>query len=169
MTITPHLLTGAALGSIASNYPLAILMGLFSHFILDAVPHLDPGTLHNERPAGYTKEVDLAKVHENDKPWPLWIYVFAIAEFIVAWALVYILYCGRSNFGLIAAGALAGILVDILDNPLFSFTLNWPIIKQIHYLHHRFHYDLPKAKWYWGALTEIIIIGGSLWFLSKSF
>ncbi|MGA2666529.1 MAG: hypothetical protein ABSE91_00370 [Patescibacteria group bacterium] len=167
MTITPHLLTGAAIVANTKNIPLGLTLAFFSHFVLDALPHLDPGTFHNQRQLGYQKVVKLEEVHRHDRPWPLWIYLFVILEFIFAWILVVVLFYGRPNFGWIILGGFLGMAVDILDNPVFYPTLSWPVLKQIHYLHHRVHYNLDPKKWYWGLLSEVIIIAGSLWLIFK--
>jgi len=73
MVITPHLLAGSALATATTNsLPVAFLIGFFSHFLIDAIPHVDPGTFFN--------------ISENeDKPWPIWIYIYAVSEFIIAW------------------------------------------------------------------------------------
>ncbi len=165
MTITPHLLAGAALAQTTSSYPIAFLMGFLSHFVLDAIPHIDPGTFHRvDLPiAG---KIDLEKAHDN-RPWPKWIYAFVVVEFVIIWAVAFLLFRNRPDFGLIVTGGLGGIFVDGMDNPVFQFMLKWPVLKQIHWLHHFVHHDIAIDKWYWGVLFEIIIIGGSLWLLIK--
>jgi len=167
MTITPHLLTGAALATTTSSPIVAFLLGFISHFILDAIPHVDPGTFHNIKLPGVKKEIHLETVHQEFKPWPTWIYIFAASEFIFIWLLVIILFAGKPNFGIIMMGGLGGIFVDIIDNPIVRFHLKWPVFRQIDYLHHKLHYDLPAEKWYWGIPIQIIIIGVSLWFLLR--
>lgn len=42
MSILPHVLTGAALGSFLPNVPLSLAGGVGSHIILDFLPHWDP-------------------------------------------------------------------------------------------------------------------------------
>ena len=124
------------------------------HFIIDAIPHIDPGTFFN--------------IPENkDKSWPLWIYIFAVSEFIIIWTIIILLFQNKPEFGIIMIGGLGGITVDILDNNPFRFLRNWPIIKQVHWLHKLVHHDLGSDKWYWGIFSQIIIIGGSLWYLLK--
>ena len=155
MIITPHLLAGSALADAATtNLSGAFLIGFFLHFILDAVPHVDPGTFLNPE-------------RDENKPWPTWLYIYAAAEFIFAWLLVIILFKNRSDFGIIMIGGLGGIFVDIIDNNPFRVLRQLPILKQIHWVHKKMHYDLPASKWYWGFLTQLIIIGGSLWYLLK--
>lgn len=168
MTITPHLLAGSALATATTdNILVAFLIGFFLHFVLDCLPHIDPGTFHNFKIPGFHKEINLETLHADDKPWPLWIYVFCIVEFLIIVPLVILMFHNRPDFGIIVAGGLGGIFVDGLDNPVFNFILRLPVLKQIHYLHHRFHYNLPASKWYWGLLIELIVIGLSLWLLLR--
>lgn len=155
MIITPHLLAGSALATATINsMPVAFLIGFLLHFILDAVPHVDPGTFFNPE-------------RDENRPWPTWIYIYAVSEFIIIWAIVIILFQGKSNFGIIMAGGMGGIAVDILDNNPFRFLRQLPLLKQIHFVHEKLHYDLPKEKWFWGVITQIIVVGGSLWYLLK--
>lgn len=155
MTIAPHLLAGsAAAAAITTNLPVAFLIGFFLHFIFDAIPHFDPGTVF--------------KISDDEnKPWPLWIYIFVMVEFVVIWAIVILLFKNRPDFAIIMAGGLGGIAVDVLDNNPFRFMRTWPIIKQIHFVHEKLHYDLDRRYWYVGLLTQFIVIGGSLWYLLK--
>lgn len=155
MTITPHLLASAAIASATTSNPfVAFLLGFIIHFILDAIPHIDPGTFSNIK-------------EKEDKPWPLWIYIFAASEFVVIWTIVILLNQNKPNFGIIMIGGLGGIFVDILDNNPLRFLRRWPLIRQIHRLHKKLHFDLTADKWYWGLPLQLIIIGGSLWFLLK--
>jgi len=168
MTITPHLLASAAVASATTNnIYVAFLLGFLSHFILDTIPHLDPGTFHHVRLPGYKKEIDLETIHAEDKPWPAWIYAFVVFEFVVIWTIVILLFKNRPNFPVIVAGGLGGIFVDVMDNPVFQSYLRYPILKQIHWFHHRVHHDLDPKKWYLGLPIQLIIIGGALWYLLK--
>lgn len=155
MTITPHLLAGSALAAATTdNLGVAFLIGFLLHFVIDAIPHLDPGTFFN--------------IEENrDKSWPTWIYIFAVSEFIIIWVVVIFLFQNKANFGIIMAGGIGGIAVDIFDNNPLKFSQKWPILKQIHFLHKIVHYDLPREKWYWGLPGTVLIIGVSLWYLLK--
>ena len=155
MTITPHLLSGAAIASATTqSLPVAFLIGFFLHFLIDMIPHVDPGTFFN--------------IEENeDKPWPLWIYIFAVSEFIIIWLIVILRFNNRPDFGIIMMGGLGGIAVDVLDNNPLRFLRTWPVIRQIHWLHKKLHFDLPAGRWYWGLLVQVIVIGVSLWYLLR--
>lgn len=166
MTITPHVLTGAALATQTNSSVVAFLLGVAAHYILDAIPHVDPGTFLDPVSPHKNRKLDMATIHDKDKPWPKWLYAFVIIEFAAMVAVVS-LFKNRLDFGIIVAGAFGGIFVDVLDNPFFRWILSFPVLKQIHWLHHRLHYDLEPKYWQWGLLTEIIIIIGSFWLLRK--
>jgi len=155
MTIAPHILASSAVATaVTDSLPVAFLIGFFLHFIIDAIPHVDPGTFFN--------------MPENkDKSWPIWIYIFAFTEFIIMAILMFLLFKNKPNFDIIIAGGLGGIFVDILDNNPFRIIRKYPVFKQIHWLHEKVHYDLPKGKWYWGIPAQIVFIGVSLWYLLK--
>lgn len=162
MTITPHLLIGAAVAKATTNsLPVAFLIGFLLHFLLDPLPHTDPGTFFN------IKEEEDLPAGEAGRPWPLWIYIFAVSEFILIWLFVIILFKNRPDFGIIMMGGLGAIFVDVLDNNPLRFMRHWPIIRQIHWLHNKLHFELKSNQWYWGLPIQIILIGISLWVLLK--
>lgn len=41
MTILPHVIIGAVVGSYTNNIPIAVAAGVASHFALDSIPHYD--------------------------------------------------------------------------------------------------------------------------------
>jgi hypothetical protein len=154
MTISPHVLAGAAVAvAVTDNWILAFCIGVILHFLLDGLPHLDPGTFFEKK--------------EKEEPWPVWIYYFSFMEFVLLAFLVYILYYNDPRFVIILSGGLGGMFVDVLDNnPVRAKLHKYPFFKQLNLLHEGVHYELPKNKWYWGLLIELIIIGGSIWYIS---
>jgi hypothetical protein len=167
MLITPHALASSALSTaITDNLFVAFFVSLSLHFILDAIPHFDPGTLRykadepNRKPKWGTEHLD-----EKTK-WPKWVYAVVIADFLVA-IFIYVFWFSKlSNFPVLLAAGIGGIFVDLIDNPLVKF-YKLPVFAQIHWLHHRVHFDLPARYWFWGVPMEVIIVGGTLWYLLK--
>ena len=154
MTITPHFLIGATLAATTASPLVAFLLGFFSHFVLDALPHFDPGTFHKN------------KIGENEN-WPAWIYLFILIEFIVTVTGFFLLFGQRPDFILICYGAIGGIAVDIIDNNPSRFLRKFPVFKQLHWFHEKIHFNLPHKLWFWGIPIQLIFIGGSIWFLLK--
>jgi len=152
MTITPHFLAGAAVATTTNNLPLAFLLGFFSHFLLDALPHVDPGTFLGR---------------DEKKSWPAWLYALVFIEFIIVITLFFWLFGNRPDFITLGVGGLGGITMDIIDSQPLRFLCRLPLLKQIHWLHHKTHYYLPRDKWYLGLPSQIIVIGGFVWYLLK--
>lgn len=48
MSIIPHIVVGAAVGSLTQSIPLAAALGFASHFVLDFIPHYDPTINRNQ-------------------------------------------------------------------------------------------------------------------------
>lgn len=168
MTIAPHFLAGSAVAvATTNNIPLAFLVGFFLHFILDAIPHVDPGTFHNIKVPFTNENIELGKTQGENKPWPLWIYVFAVLEFIITIFFVWLLFKDNIGINIIIAGGLGGIAVDVIHSYLFNFTKNWPVFKQLNYIHEKIHFDLDRTKWYWGLIPQVAVIVVSLWILLK--
>lgn len=153
MIIFTHSIVGATLASKTAILPLAFLIGFVSHFILDAIPHVDPGTLMS--PEG--KEV---------KPWPWWVFVFIVIDITATLLFLYFIK-EDFNFSSMIAGVMGAIIVDVISVITTPKIENWPVIKQINYLHVKCHYYLPRNKWYIGLITQSIIIGGFVWYLLK--
>ncbi|MEI6040446.1 MAG: hypothetical protein WCP93_03815 [Candidatus Berkelbacteria bacterium] len=152
MVITPHALVGASLATATQSLPLAFILGFFSHFVIDAIPHLDPGTFFENK----------------NKKWPLWVYIYSFTEIIIFPIVFYILFHHRPDFTVLCVGALGGITVDLIDsNPFIRFLREKPGFAQLHWLHDKFHFFIKPKYWFWGLLTELIVIGGTLWYLLK--
>ncbi len=154
MTISPHVLASAAVAvAVTDNWVLAFCVGVILHFLLDGLPHLDPGTFFEKT--------------KRDDPWPIWVYVYSFIEFTLIVLFVYFVYRNNPQFPVIVAAGFGGIFVDILDNNPWRLKLRkLPFFKQLNIIHEGTHFDLPRGLWYWGLIVELIIIGGSVWYIS---
>ena len=57
MILTPHILVGAVIGAKAQSLGLIVILGLFSHFVLDKIPHWDYNTLKHLKKFKKTKKL----------------------------------------------------------------------------------------------------------------
>jgi len=145
MLITPHLLAGAVIANKVGNFswPVVVLV-LFSHFLLDAIPHRD--------------EIDMD--HSSRRQ------IFAcLLDLIVGVILVWLVF-RQLNLGLAFFGAGWGILPDIIDNlPVIFKSLGsakwWRA-------YHQFHTKIQSIRpnWVVGLLTQILIVIGLLLWLN---
>ena len=155
MTIAPHAIIGAAVGTLTDNIWLAFLFGLVSHFLTDLTPHLEPKFL-------------VVKKSDGTKKWSPWLYLFVIIE---SAATIYLLYLWRSrpDFNVLLAGALGGLAPDcIANNPFLQKTRNKPIFKQFFWFHDTIHQELANNLWPVSLSIEVLLLGGALWLLLKS-
>jgi hypothetical protein len=148
MLFTPHVLAGAVIGSFIPSLPLVIILSLISHYTLDLLPHCDQGTL------------GMPKIKQ---------YLWAIPDILVGIALVYYLYSKGQVNDLALVGAGVAVFPDFLDNiPYFSDWHHqyWPF-KQINSFHEWLQQVWIEYHLSLGILTQVIIIGLSLFFLVK--
>ncbi len=173
MISTAHVLIGGAVGmavGAATHSPaLALVAGVASHFAMDSIPHLD----HPPAP------------HKNGHlVWTPAIWIFAFVDTglaaIITFALWYT-HFGYPTFSPFLAGALGGVLPDLIDN--VPFWNHWfrPLLgfKQFHAFHESTHtfwrriLPMPQeAKlptwWLWGIVTQLVAAGLSLVYLWKA-
>ena len=57
MYITPHVLVGASVGLATGNPIFGFIGGVASHYVLDAIPHADSGTLHYGQLTGKSLDI----------------------------------------------------------------------------------------------------------------
>ena len=133
----PHLITGAVIATKIGSFSWpVIILALLSHIILDALPHSDT-------------------VDEND-PFNKVQIIIIIIDLIIAVSLIYIFF--KDNLVLAWFGAFWGLFPDFIDQAKLIF----PKVKQNktwQFFHH-YHGVIQKIKpnWFWGLLTQIIII-----------
>jgi len=152
MLATPHLLAGAAIASSSLPPEISLPLVFLSHFVLDAIPHIEPST--------FLKKHRL-KENEATRQEILW----EIPDLALAGAILIFLYFKTHNF-LLFWGAFAGISADLIDNvPFWYFVRKWPVFHQLHQFHDFFHYELDRKHWYWGIITQFSILVIALYFL----
>lgn len=153
MLITPHILVGSSIAAATGNYPLIFILGIASHFLLDAIPHADWNIWHH-------KEENFKL---NRKDYLLVILDLAASLILFLWLVMDKKY----DFFLIAAGCFSASLVDIIDNvPFWKQTLrSYPIFKQLHQIHKFFQFDFKPKYWLWGIATQAVIILASILYL----
>ncbi len=152
MLLTPHTLVGASIGASTNNVSLIIILAFLSHFILDAIPHFDWGTWHN-----YDSNFKLEKKD----------YILLVTDVSTAGILLFWVWTKWDYNIYIVLGAFSAVLVDLIDN--VPFWKRWmrqtSFGRFIHKIHTFVHYKIKPKYWYWGVITQVLIIGGCLCFL----
>jgi hypothetical protein len=148
MLVTTHLLAGAAIGSLVSNLPLAIILAIVSHYSLDYLPHFDQGVFKHKIKKFY-----------------FWAAVdFAISGLTLFFLLEYIGYSAQ-----ILLVALAAILPDLIDStPYVSNYLHRSrLVNRIYKFHEQIQNPGKKYIYSFGIIIQVVIVGISVWLLLK--
>jgi hypothetical protein len=149
-----HTLVGAAIGSQINNLPVVVGLGVASHFVLDFLPHVDPGTKFKGK-----------KLRSVIK-----YFLAGVDVFISLLILILVLMLRpQLNRTTIITGAVTALLMDIIFNVPFWmswFRSAWPFSK-IHQFHELTHKPLKKYQYSLGIPLQIIIVIISLWLLLR--
>lgn len=154
MLATIHLLVGAAIGRFIDAWPLAFVIAFLTHFLLDALPHTDPGTLKSPAERGSMNMTDL---------------VLAWLDLVVALGVLVWL----SQRSMVSPGVLAGVFGGIAPDLPSGIYNAWPKLKTIsvvswYYLfHRRIQGTVDKEQWVRGAVVELLAVVVALAFLLR--
>jgi hypothetical protein len=155
---TGHLLIGGAVGVGASlllpaplAVPVALGAGVLSHHLLDFIPHTDGATF----------------CPDAQRPVPGLIAGFVTIEILIGLALTGVLYFSYHTKLAFVAGALGGILPDLLDEvPLWQHRFRrTPVGRLWHRWHLRLHCPSMADAWLAGVVVDVGVIAAGLWLL----
>jgi hypothetical protein len=156
---TGHLLVGGAIGvatSLALAPPLAVPValgcGIVSHHLLDLLPHTDAATFWPARHG----------------PIPLSISLLVALEILVGLSLIGFFYFSQHTTIAFIAGALGGILPDILDEvPLWQERFRRTSLGSLwHRWHTRLHCADMAQSWRTGIVIDALVVGAGVWLLT---
>jgi len=163
MIMTGHLLVGGAIGLAVGTLlpspvahlslfavPLALALGVLSHHLLDFIPHTDAATFWPD---------------PRRVPW--FVVVIVTVEVMIGFLLTGTLFVAQHTTWAFAAGAIGGILPDLLDEmPLWQERFRSSALGGVfHRWHTRLHCADMAQSWRLGLLIDALVVGGGLWFL----
>lgn len=157
MLNTPHVLTGAAIGVATGNPFVAFFGAIVAHYVLDAVPHTDPGTWHMNEPYPF-------KPHAAD------MALGFLDVFVAFYLFVYLSGHAPLIAGAPIAGVIGGILPDIFGiAPLFVPRLatlkGYDTFLEFSMKLHR---TARPNQWPLGVVTQLVVIVVAVWYLLGS-
>jgi hypothetical protein len=163
MIMTGHLLIGGAIGVVANALlpsaspgpslwavPVALGLGILSHHLLDLVPHTDSATFW-----------------PDPRRLPLFGVVAVTLEVLGGLLLTATLFVSQHQTWAFAAGAVGGMLPDLLDEmPLWQQRFRQSSLGGIwHRWHTQLHCADMAERWGMGLVIDALVVGGGLWFL----
>ncbi len=134
MIITPHMLVGAAFGAHSSHLWSAFILGFFSHYLVDALPHWD-----------YLKKVKINNPSHLRK---------IGLDFILGGLLILFLTWSSPQKFLILVALGASILPDCLETLYSNFNIRW--LRTLSLIHHKIHFQ--KRLCFWSGLPFMLIV-----------
>ncbi len=160
MFFTPHLIAGGAIGALTGNPAAAFPLGVVSHHILDRTPHTDGGTLlwGKYEPGNFivSKPID---------------WVIGLTDVTIGCVIGFFVWRATGFNIAVLAGAIGAVLPDVVDNG--PYIQRWfrktAFGKKYHKMHWQFHFTAPPRMWLVGVLTQVAIMGVSLWVLLSGF
>lgn len=148
MLTTPHALAGAAIGAATGNPVAGFALAVVSHYLLDAVPHTDPGTWH------YGEDPRTMRLVPKD-------YIVGIADLVVAigavgWAVSAL---PAQLAPAVVVGAIGGFLPDSLVYLGIAVrpVLSWPLVARYNAFIQRFHYTARPDQFALGVFTQLAV------------
>lgn len=150
MLATSHLLFGAALGTLIPDPTVAFVVGVGSHYLLDALPHVEPGLFRRRDNNG-----NLRPELERFEYW------LAGADVIFGLSITFFIWTAHTHSLPLLTGALGGLLPDILDNVPWWNQLVWkvPWLHRLAKFHKTIHFPtIPEKRWWWGIPAPLIIL-----------
>lgn len=152
MIVTVHTFAGGVAGEVLQNPFLALLLGIFLHFVLDAIPHYD---------------------NTDNSRWTRRQIIFTAVDFIIAGLLLYFVLeipVSPAAFGsAVFWGAFGGFLPDLIDNVPF-WNKQWhstKIGKKFHKFHDGIHQKQPHFLLGLSIQAAIVLLFYALHFMIK--
>jgi hypothetical protein len=133
-----HMLTGALIGQLAPTPVTALVGGLLSHFVLEAIPHAEGATFGARSDSGPGVELIEAGLE------------FIAGAVIVGWIAG---SCPAARPLSIALATLAALVPDLIDQPLHR--LRGATLLHLHSL----HWTVTRRHALWGILTQVAVAG----------
>ena len=144
MIFTPHMLAGAVIGAKISQPWLILILGLATHYLLDAIPHWEYKVLNLKR--------------REDRPFSARAYLKhlfkVILDLSIGLGLVIILAWKLARPDLIALGMIVAILPDGITFLYWTFKTKY--LKPLYLFHKKIH---PKgALSFWKGFPLQLLI-----------
>ncbi|MEX0594612.1 MAG: hypothetical protein WD157_00740 [Patescibacteria group bacterium] len=170
MLTVPHVIAGAALGSLVGDVPgqtvLAFAVGWGSHYVLDATPHWE--RLFGPNRSGFSTQMPVSE-------WPKSFLYQALGDALLALGITTLLLYNSGTLALfwtspIFWGAVGGFFPDLLDNtPVINNYLGkYRFVQRERKFHHDNHVSdevQQKVPKYFGLITQLVVCGVGLWIL----
>jgi hypothetical protein len=172
MVLLPHALVGAAIGIAVKNPVWSFLLGILSHHLMDAFPHIDYGSrlLVKSGPRFLGRKPGVRPDSPRRFDETFWKILFV--DFTVAWSIfLWIFYRLPTSLWLsVFFGAFGSLLPDVISfyPPLMKVLVKKSRLAALTAnIHTFFHWGVPVKEWFWGIFWQILFSGSSLCYIIR--
>ena len=156
MLLASHIIISGLLGATTHNYFLAAALGLFSHYIVDAIPHWD-----NYLSPEFDSRAKSEKSYFLKSKFFYKELAKVAIDILIGLSVLSLIFFKISGFDNIAYAAI-GVFFGVLPDPLQLLYLitNWYFLKPNHKIQLHLHTLIYKEKpTFWpGILTQVATI-----------
>lgn len=165
MIFTAHLLAGGAIGAVTGEPISALALGIASHHLLDRTIHTDIGTYY------YGKWKQLGVDRSNFMITRPLDWAVGVIDVVIGTIVALLIWPHTGYSFAVLAGAIGAVLPDVIDNGPYIQRLfrKTGFGRRYHTFHWQFHHTAPPKLWWLGVLTQVAIMGVSLWVLLGGF
>ena len=151
MLETPHVIVAATIAAKTGNPILALSLALFSHFVLDEVPHWNPHLGTEKRKFGrVTKKTTIIVTIDSTIALLLGIFIASRTLPDTNRAFIILTACFLS------------ILPDLAEAPYFFLNQRGKLIERWISIQKSLQ---ENTSFFWGVLTQLTIITAALWWI----
>jgi hypothetical protein len=158
MISTTHITTGAALGLAVGSYipnpviaiPVAFIIGIASHHLLDKILHTDSGSFRDPGDSDLVKKGELP---------------FALADNIVGTVIILLVFILKEPSWAMLFGAAGGNFPDVFHHPPAWGKYTRSMWASYFHFHETHHSTARGNLIFWGIITNLILIIGSLYYI----
>ena len=80
-------------------------------------------------------------------------------DIIIGLCLLWLLWQLSGFMPTVIWGGIGGVMPDLIDhNPWQDVTRKWPVLKQYHAFHTKFHWTVGPKQWFLGSTTQLALI-----------
>lgn len=148
-----HSLTGAVIGYKIGNPLIALLTSLFSHFMIDLLPHWNPSLTKEKSRVGHLSQKTKIFIYA-DSSLGLILGLLVAAKALPDWPKTI----------LVLACCLAAILPDLVEAPFFFLGFRNKLVGRLMAFQNRHQWKVSMVP---GILFQVIYIAALFWLLGK--
>lgn len=151
MVELPHTIVGAAIAAKIQNPYLALPLALFSHFVLDLLPHWNPHL-----------NMEIKKFGRITKHTTIIITIDVVLSLVAGFVIASKFLPDVERFLIIIAACFLAVLPDVAEAPYFFFGRKDFLLARLIKFQSNLQFDVPIIP---GIISQVIVVTAALWWI----